>query len=648
MMRSMLSRGFALFGFAFVASSCSLFGGDDKQGSFTISVSDAAINIFQSVIDTVTVTITRSDYSDAVTLTLSGVPAGVSATFTPALVQSPGQSSLLVLTASGTAAVGVATVTVNANGVGATEQSTTFQLTIGVTGTYTLGAQGAPIVAAQGGGGSATVLITRTGGHADNVSLSVSGAPSGVTASVAPSPTSNSGATISVTAAAGVAVGTYPLTITGVAAGLTDKTTQVNLEIIAAPSTASLVMPFCPTRIPVFFAIRNQGYGWQNVSPAGATFTFQATEKLAIAYTLSFTDRTEVHTLYVSRAEMGGWSDRDCLGPKTITGSVVGAAPGQSARIAMGASSITPTQASPAFTLTGVADRVLDVVGTKGTFVTNSGGQLVVTPDKLLLRRAQNPANNTSLGNLDFGGVEAFDPASNTIGIGNTLSGDSFYTVSTLLTGTNTYGTMGSSVPPANAVSFLAYSVPGAKLVAGDVHELYIEANQPGTTTYFTARSLASYVGALTDHTETLGPLLSTPTTTTLSTTPYVRFRGQLPVQADYPTATRFLYVEEGTTQDRLVFLWMTAGYLGATPVGNWDVVTPDFTGVSGFQSGWMLQNEDALYQVDALSGSGAVLFNTVPAAGQVVKGSLRVQYTDVIVGAGIGTVRGAVQYLRR
>jgi hypothetical protein len=71
---------------------------------------------------------------------------------------------------------------------------------------------------AQGGSASATVNTSVTSGSAESVSLSASGAPSGVTLSLNPtSVTSGGSSTLKATVGSSVAAGTYPITVTGTA-----------------------------------------------------------------------------------------------------------------------------------------------------------------------------------------------------------------------------------------------------------------------------------------------------------------------------------------------------------------------------------------------------------------------------------------------
>src|SRR5688572_13678883 len=87
----------------------------------------------------------------------------------------------------------------------------------------------------QGGTGTVTVTLTRGGGFAEPVNVTVEGLPTGVTASVAP--TSLTGTTtqavVTVTVANSVAAGTYTATIRASAAGIGAATTTFALTVTA-------------------------------------------------------------------------------------------------------------------------------------------------------------------------------------------------------------------------------------------------------------------------------------------------------------------------------------------------------------------------------------------------------------------------------
>ncbi|MFN2622309.1 MAG: hypothetical protein ABR611_05635 [Chthoniobacterales bacterium] len=80
-------------------------------------------------------------------------------------------------------------------------------------------------VAHNGGTATYTVTITRTGGFASALNMSVSGLPSGVTGTFSPNPAGGASTTLTVTAGRSVAKGTYPFTVTGTDGTITHTAT---------------------------------------------------------------------------------------------------------------------------------------------------------------------------------------------------------------------------------------------------------------------------------------------------------------------------------------------------------------------------------------------------------------------------------------
>ncbi|WP_165864010.1 LamG domain-containing protein [Capsulimonas corticalis] len=98
--------------------------------NYTLVSSPPNLSINQGSNKTDLITITRSGgFTGSVALTATGLPSGVTASFSPATVTSSGSTSTLTLTASSTATVGSATVTVNGTN-GSTVHATTIALTI--------------------------------------------------------------------------------------------------------------------------------------------------------------------------------------------------------------------------------------------------------------------------------------------------------------------------------------------------------------------------------------------------------------------------------------------------------------------------------------------------------------------------------------
>ncbi|GAA2802303.1 M4 family metallopeptidase [Streptomyces showdoensis] len=84
---------------------------------------------------------------------------------------------------------------------------------------------------------TATVNTSTTGGSAQSVQLSASGAPSGVTVSFSPSSvTSGGSSTMTVQAAAGTANGTYPITVTGTGSVTHTVTYQLSVGSTTPPT----------------------------------------------------------------------------------------------------------------------------------------------------------------------------------------------------------------------------------------------------------------------------------------------------------------------------------------------------------------------------------------------------------------------------
>jgi FG-GAP-like repeat/Bacterial Ig-like domain (group 3)/FG-GAP repeat len=141
--------------------------------------------------------------------------------------------STLTLTAGSSAPLGTSTLTIT--GASGTQTATTT-LTLGVyTPTFTVASDGLNI--GLGTSATSTVVVTPQYGFSGSVKLSVSGLPSGVTASFAPNPTT-SYSTLTVTAGSTAPLGQYPLIITGTS-GTQTATTTLTLGVYVAGFTLS-------------------------------------------------------------------------------------------------------------------------------------------------------------------------------------------------------------------------------------------------------------------------------------------------------------------------------------------------------------------------------------------------------------------------
>jgi kumamolisin len=197
--------------------------------SFTLSASPSSLTITQGSNGTSTITvIPAGGFTGSVTLTASGLPSGVTANFGTNPTTS---TSVLTLTASGTAATGTATVTISGTS-GSLNASTTIALTVNAAASpnFTIGASPASLTVAQGSNGTSTITITSQNSFSSATTLTATGLPSGVTAgfSVNPvTPPANSSATsvLTLTASATATTGTATVTVTGTSGSLSHSTT---------------------------------------------------------------------------------------------------------------------------------------------------------------------------------------------------------------------------------------------------------------------------------------------------------------------------------------------------------------------------------------------------------------------------------------
>lgn len=247
---------------------------------------------------------------------------------------------------------------------------------------------------AQGGTGISTVTITRTGGFAGTVNLAVSGLPSGVTASVNPAAVTGTSATITFSATAGASTGAFTATVTGTATGLANVTTTV----------AGTVTP---------------SGGWTRVLP-GANNTYSITLSGPDLVVIVRTVESGVASVFqynFTAAEMAGTADFDCTqnpANETLRGTVAGLTGTQTAQISVGGSTATATRPTAAYTVTDASTGLTDLIAYRVNTAVSEGFVPTTSPDRMNLRRNVSFPAGSAIPLLDFGGSEAFAPASAT------------------------------------------------------------------------------------------------------------------------------------------------------------------------------------------------------------------------------------------
>ena len=257
-----------------------------QSASFTLSDSPGSLSIAQGASGTSTVTVNPAGgFSGSVTLAASGLPSGVTASFG---TNPTTGSSVLTLRASSSATAGSSTVTITGTS-GSLSASTTIALTVTSTGTASFSLSDSPssLSIAQSASGASTITVASSGGFNSAVALSVSGLPSGVTASFSPSsvtPSANGSvtSTVTLTASSSAATGTVTLTVKGTSGSLS-ATSTIALTVTAASSGSVTLSPssynFGTTAHGtgtawVTFTLTNSGSSASSISSVGVSGPF--------------------------------------------------------------------------------------------------------------------------------------------------------------------------------------------------------------------------------------------------------------------------------------------------------------------------------------------------------------------------------------
>jgi hypothetical protein len=208
--------------------------------NFTLSASPASLSVTQGSSGNSTITVTPSGgFTGSVTLSASGLPAGVTASFGTNPTTS---TSVVTFSASSTATTGTSSVTITGTS-GTLSHTTTISLTVSAPAApnFSLSASPTSLTVKQGTSGSSTITVTPSNGFTGSVSLSNSTLPSGVTASFGTNPTTST-SVLTFTASSTATTGTSTITITGTS-GTLSHTTTISLTISSASATQLIGNP---------------------------------------------------------------------------------------------------------------------------------------------------------------------------------------------------------------------------------------------------------------------------------------------------------------------------------------------------------------------------------------------------------------------
>jgi subtilase family serine protease len=201
-----------------------------SSANFTLKASPTSLTIAKGASGRSMITVTPTGgFTGSVSFSASGLPTGVTATFTPT---SSTTGTRLALTVGTSAASGTSTITITGTS-GSLTNTTTVSLTVSGGsggGSFTLSAAPASVTLTPGGAsGTSTITVTPSGGFTGSVTFTTSALPSGVTASFNPT-SSTTSSVLTLTASSTATAGKTAVTITGTS-GSTTATVQLKLAV---------------------------------------------------------------------------------------------------------------------------------------------------------------------------------------------------------------------------------------------------------------------------------------------------------------------------------------------------------------------------------------------------------------------------------
>ena len=185
---------------------------------FSVTATPSSRTVTPGTGTSYSVTVTPSGgFSGNVSFTVTGLPAGATASFTPSFVPGSGSSTLSVNTSSSTPA-GSYPLTITATSGNLTHST---QVTIAVAD-FSIAASPSSQTVSGNSKTTYTVTVTALGPFSAAVNFSVSGLPARTSASFSPTSVVGSGTTnLRISIKPRAPIGTYPLTITGTGGGAT-------------------------------------------------------------------------------------------------------------------------------------------------------------------------------------------------------------------------------------------------------------------------------------------------------------------------------------------------------------------------------------------------------------------------------------------
>jgi Domain of unknown function (DUF1929)/Glyoxal oxidase N-terminus/PKD domain len=198
------------------------------QPDFSFAASPSSRTVVQGGGTTYTATVTGgTGFSGTVSLSVSGLPAGASASFSPASISTSGSSTLSVSTSS-TTPPGSYPLTITATSGSLVH---TASVTLVISADFSLSVAPSSATAARNSSTTYSVTITPGSGFSGAVSLTVTGLRRRTSATFNPASITTSGSsTLTINANRKAPTGTFTLTVTGTSGGVSHSQ-QVTLTV---------------------------------------------------------------------------------------------------------------------------------------------------------------------------------------------------------------------------------------------------------------------------------------------------------------------------------------------------------------------------------------------------------------------------------
>lgn len=416
-----------------------------------------------------------------------------------------------------------------------------------------------------------------------------------------------------------------PILIFAILAACSDSTSAPRQRENGGPGSATTIeVPFCAGLEPAWVAFQDGEGAWAQALPTAdghkTVFRHDFTANHgAIAAARHFGNGlTTLAVWYGAPAELtavGDTAPSHCLPAvsTTLLGSIAGLDTNEGARVSASAllsAFIAPGDRS--FVLGGLVPGPQSILATRTTRIDN-----VTSLTRMILRRTPALPDGATIPVLDFHSAESFAPAVANVTIeGVGPEGAILHT--TLLTA-NSQSIVSFRTDAQNATTRPYDAVPSAQLAATDLQTLTATsspvANQPTSL-----RETTIYFRSPGDQTLALGPAISEPALSVVSTASPLRLRAVFPPSTVYDHLTSIAYQQGAST---IVTAAMTAAY--ASLATGYDISIPDLSGVSGFDARWALQpGTSGIWTVSRTGGTLRLGLDVAPTNGTIVHTAVR------------------------